>query len=864
MTQEILHKTIERHFGDLLRLHQIPFELPTYLQDNLNYEIRPYQEQAMRHFIYTQRSDAADVAFKHQLFHMATGSGKTLVLAACILYLYKEHGYQNFLFFADSDAIVKKTKDNLTNSASPKYLFNPQGIVMEGESVQIQTVDVFPYDPAPHTIYIKVTSIQKLHGDLTEPRENSVTYDYLEDMKIVMLADEAHHYFAETRRNQKKLTKQEAEIRSWERTIETLLSLNPKNRLLGFSATFNLDNELLFEKLHDKIVYQYDLKKFMNSGYSKNVVLLQANEDDRQKMLNAILLSQYRKYVARDNGIDLKPIILFKSNTIAKSLETHQTFSTMIEGLTVEEVEDTVQKGWNIYRETTSIWNKMFSYYRNADLNMVVRDLQWDFTEETILNANDSKFLSEQNTLLLNTLEEADNPIRTIFAVAKLNEGWDVLNLYDIVRISEGASSTRTTTDSEAQLIGRGARYYPFVYEREKSYQRRFDTVDSDLKVIETLHYHTINENAYITNLNKSLEAANIQVKEDGSTRYDAKIKAKFKRTDLYKHGKIYINRAIPTSAEDYQEFKNYQVSPYFEMDYETAVEKQYGADREAGTVQTHAVEMKVDRRILQKAIQRNPFYWFDNLKEYVPSITSVDEFITSENFLGSLRITLSMPSNLTTDDLTPMEKLRIVEKFLQYAENKIRLNYMKLKGTPVFYGVQFAELIKDYYVEINQVRGRVGTMGEVVRTKNMRDHDWYIFDQAIVNGLERDMIDFINDYMDSLRERYEEVYLIRNERKVKLIEIDGTRGFMPDFLLYLKDEECTYQVFLEPKNKALHETDQWKEDFLLSLSERPDIEVLSENDDVRLLGIKFYSDDRDKKQEFKEDFQEKLLGTPV
>ncbi|MFJ7935545.1 DEAD/DEAH box helicase family protein [Sporosarcina sp. NPDC096371] len=859
MSREILHAQIEDEFS---KIFVSPPDIPQYVPDNLNHELRPYQEQALRHFMFTQQSDKADIAFNHQLFHMATGSGKTLVLAACILNLYKEHGYRNFLFFADSDAIVKKTKDNLTNSASQKYLFNPSGIVLEGEAVRIQTVDVFPYQPAPNTIYLQVTSIQKLHGELAEPKENGLTYETLEDLNIVMLADEAHHYFAETRRNQKKVTKQEAETRSWEKTIEKLLSLNSKNRLLGFSATFNLDNELLFEKLQNRIVYQYDLMRFMESGYSKNVILLQANEDDEQKMLNAVLLSQYRKYIAKDHGIDLKPIILFKSNTIAKSLETNRIFTDMIENLTMPNLEITIDKGVGIYGDTKSIWGKMFNYYKGINLVTLIRDLQWDFADETILNANDSKFLSEENTLLLNTLEEQDNPIRTIFAVAKLNEGWDVLNLFDIVRISEGTSGTRSTTDSEAQLIGRGARYNPFIYEGKKSYQRRFDTEDSDLKAIEMLHYHTINENAYIQNLNKSLEAAKIQIKEDGSTRLDAKIKTKFKRTDLYQTGKVYINRVIPTTPDEYQAFKDYNVSSDFEMDYETTVEKQYGAQSETVESHTHAVEMKADRRLLQKAIQRNPFYHFANLKEYVPSISSIDEFIVSENFLGGLKITLIVPIGLTADDLTPVEKLNAIEKFLLQASSRIRLNYMKMKGTPVFYGVRFAELIKDYYVEVNQVRGN--TMHEVVRERTMRDHDWYIYDKAIVNGLERDMIDFLNNYMETLREKYKEVYLIRNERKVKVTEIGGVRGFMPDFLLYLKDEEFTYQVFLEPKNSKLHEADQWKEDFLLSLSTRDDIEVLSENKNVRLLGIKFYSENSTKRSEFKVDFKEKLLDAAV
>ncbi|VXC00755.1 Restriction endonuclease subunit R [Exiguobacterium sp. 8A] len=856
MSKEILHTRIEERFKDIF---DQPPEVPDYLQKNLNHTIRPYQEEALRHLIYTQRSPQADVSFQNQLFHMATGSGKTLILAASILYLYQEHGYQNFLFFADSDAIVKKTRNNLTNSTSPKYLFKPEGIVLDGNKIQVQTVDTFPHQPAPNTIYLKVTSVQSLHNNLMEPKENEVTFETLEEMNIVMLADEAHHYFAETRRNQKSVTQEEAKVRSWERTIEQLLSLNPKNRLLGFSATLNLENEFLFEKLQNRIVYQYDLKRFMESGYSKNVVLLQTNEEDHQKMLHSVLLSQYRKYIAKDYGIDLKPIILFKSNNISKSIKTHRSFSQIVENLSISQLQKTIEHGLAVYKETTSIWNKMFKYYEDKDLINVIRDIQWDFTDKNLMNANDSKFLSVENTLLLNTLEEADNPIRAIFAVAKLNEGWDVLNLYDIVRISEGATGTRKTTDSEAQLIGRGARYYPFIYENNQSYQRRFDLIDSDLKAIETLHYHTINESSYIQNLSKSLETANIQVKEDGSVRYDAIIKPKFKRSDLYQTGKIYINQVVPTTPEDYQSFNSYNVASIYETDLETAKETEYKVNGETTTTRVHTVELSIDKVLWQKAIQRNPFYHFSNLKKYIPSISSADQFIESENFLSGVKILLTLPIGLLVEQLTPKQKLVIIEKFLFNTQNKIRLNYMKEKGTPLFYGVHFQDVIKDYYVQINQVRGKVTT--EVVRPKNMREHDWYIFNQAIVNGLEQNMIEFINSYMDELNNKYDEVYLIRNERKIKIVEIDGTRGFMPDFLLYLKDEETTYQVFLEPKNKLLYEQDKWKEDFLLALSKHQSFEVLSENEEVRLIGVKFYMAEPDKKLEFQEDFKNKLLN---
>ncbi|TRM11443.1 DEAD/DEAH box helicase [Lentibacillus cibarius] len=854
MTNEILHSRIEERFNDIF---ETPPEVPSYIYDNLSHHLRPYQEQALRHFIYTQRSDAADVSFNHLLFHMATGSGKTLVLAATILYLYKEHNQQNFIFFVNSDAIIKKTYDNLTNKSSSKYLFARDGIEIDGERISVQVVDTFPFISAENTIYLKLTTIQKLHMDLTNPRENGLTYESLEDHKFVLLADEAHHINALTRSDKKKLTTREAQEKTWENTVNRLLHLYPENRLIEYTATINLKDDTLFNKYKDKIVYQYDLKRFMQHGYSKNVVLLRANEDDNQKMLHAMLLSQYRKYVAKENGIDLKPIVLFKSNKIAISKEANASFFEIVRSLTVDQLTRVVEHGKAVHQNRNSIWHKMFQYYSEQNLANIIQDLQWDFTEETTINANDASFLSENNTLLLNTLEEVNNPIRTIFAVAKLNEGWDVLNLFDIVRISEGASNTKMTTDSEAQLIGRGARYYPFEYEGENAYIRRFDTSPSDLKVIETLHYHTINENSYIKNLQKSLETANIQVKEDAYNRLEAKVKPKVKNADWFKNGKIYVNKVIPTTPEDYQSLDSYNVSSEYEVNYESSIEQLFGSNQETVSGnKRHEQELNIDQRLLQKAIQRNKFYRFNNLKQYVPSISSMKEFLESDNFLGNLCIRISLPTSLSVDQLSPQQRLKIVEKFLAYAEKNIRSNYMKLKGTPIFEGIAFSKLINDYVVEMNKITN----MNEVVDTRNMRDHDWYIYDKAIVNNLESNFIDFINDYVEDLKEKYNDVYLIRNERKIKIVEIDGTRGFMPDFLLYMKDENTTYQVFLEPKGGHLYEQDKWKEEFLMSLSSRSDVEILSENEQVRLIGIKFYSSSPELKQKFKEDFIDKLF----
>ncbi|MGN7299085.1 DEAD/DEAH box helicase family protein [Ferdinandcohnia sp. SAFN-114] len=858
MSNEILHNRIGRRFNDIF---ETPPEVPKYIHDNLSRNLRPYQEQALEHFIYTQRTEVADISFNHLLFHMATGSGKTIVLAATILYLFKEKGHQNFVFFVNSDAIIKKTIDNLTNASSPKYLFNYSGIVIDGINVDVRVVDVFPSYPAKDTIYLKLTTIQKLHIDLSNPRENGLTYDSLKETNLVLLADEAHHINVLTRSDKKKLNTKEATEKTWESTVSKLLGLQSTNRLIEFTATIDLNNDALFEKYKDKIVYQYDLKKFMGDGYSKNVVLLRANEEDKDKMLQGILLSQYRKYVAQDYNISLKPIILFKSNKIATSIEANESFLSLVDNLTNESLQKVIERGLAVYQNENSIWRKMFLYYKNKDLGKVVLDLKWDFTNETILNANDSNFMSESNALLLNTLEDENNPIRAIFAVAKLNEGWDVLNLFDIVRISEGATNTKTSTDSEAQLIGRGARYYPFKFNNELSFTRRFDFDNSPLKVIETLHYHTINENSYIKNLEKSLETANIQVQEDKYERLEAKVKSKFKKQELFKTGKIYINKVVPTTPDDYQSFKDYNVSSTYEMLYETTVEQHYGTTQvnSAGS-NRHIEQLDISKNLLRKAIQRNSFFRFNNLRNFVPSISSIREFIEKKEFLGSLSINISLPQGISVGEISIQEKLNIVEKFISYVEKNIRSNYMKERGTPIFEGITFSNLINDYVIEISNINRSVSNVTQVVRTRNMKEHDWYIYDQAIVNGLENEMIDFINNYMEQLQEKYSEVYLIRNERKVKIVEFDGVRGFMPDFLLYLKDNQSTYQVFIEPKGENLREKDKWKEEFLLSLNTRTDVKILSENEKVRLIGIRFFSNNKDAKEEFREDFKEKLL----
>jgi len=63
--------------------------LPEYITKNLAEDktLRPYQEIAVKTFIFFFENNELEQC-RQLLFNMATGTGKTLVMACCILYLY--------------------------------------------------------------------------------------------------------------------------------------------------------------------------------------------------------------------------------------------------------------------------------------------------------------------------------------------------------------------------------------------------------------------------------------------------------------------------------------------------------------------------------------------------------------------------------------------------------------------------------------------------------------------------------------------------------------------------------------------------------------------------------------------------------
>ena len=189
------------------------------------------------------------------------------------------------------------------------------------------------------TINIHFTTIQGLHTRMQAPKENAVTIEDFRDYKVVMISDEAHHLNAETK-SKDKLTKDEAkEKASWEGTVSEIFRQHPENMLLEFTATVDLSNDAIRAKYADKILYDYSLRQFREDGYSKDIELRQADLPPEARMMQAMVLSQYRRKVAEAHGLHCKPVILMKSKTIKDSGDNEAAFTAMVAGLTGEALD---------------------------------------------------------------------------------------------------------------------------------------------------------------------------------------------------------------------------------------------------------------------------------------------------------------------------------------------------------------------------------------------------------------------------------------------------------------------------------------------------------------------------------------------
>jgi len=874
-------------------------EIPKYISDNLKYDFFDWQREAFQYFLLNEKRIEGKNEPTHLMFNMATGTGKTLVMASCILHYYKE-GYRKFIFFVNQKNIIYKTENNFIDSNHNKYLFADK-IVIDNGTIAIKKVETF--SESNEGIEIKLTTIQQLYNDIHIQKENQVLLDDLIKKDIVMLADEAHHLNTDTKKIQLEMDlhtelkegakAEEIEKKGWEHTvIELLLNKNGKkednkNVLLEFTATIP-EIQKVVDKYASKTISKFGLKEFLSAGYTKEINLLSSTLEKRERILQALLFSWYRHKIALKNNLsNWKPVILFRSKIIEESKTDFEEFLLMVKNLKVSDfdflknIEDKFIQGEGSYEQGKSRVLDLIKFIKNERINKseIITFIKDNFTDRNciITNSKTNKAKTKENIdedtdKLLNNLEDKDNHIRAIFTVNRLTEGWDVLNLFDIVRLYSGRDEGKddkgnrkagSTTISEIQLIGRGVRYYAFPYQDKIKNKRKFDeNLGNEMRVLEELYYHSDSDHRYIDELKRELKKKGLI--DDGRIEKRFNLKRDFAQSPFFKDVRIWKNEQIenPERKQKTLEYLKDNLELKFDVEILGIKEEEIDYDSEDSDRQRlniNDVNKKTitktikdfEKHIFDKAInikskKQNSLLRFESLMQEI-DIESIEELRTK--LVGDLKINL-VTIKESFDEISNKEKLEVLLKALDmiFAELKQHINPHK--------GTEFKDYsLADFFSE--EVRKNVKKDDDSKRLEDeLKYEDWYVVDQFYGTSEEKGLIEFIKDTIINLKNKYKEVYLLRNEEQYKIFDFNTGRGFQPDFILFLKDKtNLHYQVFVEPKGDNLLEKDEWKNVFLKEITEKySKKKVLKiEGKNYNLIGLPLFNEKN--KGEFEEEY---------
>lgn len=357
-----------------------------------------------------------DTEFPSFTFALATGVGKTRLMAAMVAYLYYTKGLKDFFILTPGETIYTKTIDNFTPS-SKKYVLDgltdfPLFNLITGENYTYANFGNQLFD----AVNIYVFNIQKIFNERTDVEFRFHRYqetlgssfaELLQQKDLVILMDESHRY----------------------RGVKSIKAINHLKPELGLEFTAT--------PISNNIVYSYTLGDAIN---------------DSKKALE----SQHNGNGAKGGYIKI-PYVIARSDDY-----------TYKGDLEMVKLEDGIRR----HREKKALIEE---YCKNNKLPFVLPVTL--LTTKNIQHAKDVKALIESDsffdgyykdkTLLITSESEVDsinqllrleepypvNKNEIVVHVDKLKEGWDVKNVYTIIPFR--ASISKTLIE---QTIGRGLR----------------------------------------------------------------------------------------------------------------------------------------------------------------------------------------------------------------------------------------------------------------------------------------------------------------------------------------------------------------------------------------------------------------------
>lgn len=378
------------------------------------FDLRDPNKEALRKLVFTLDGDYDPAVM--QVLNLATGVGKTYLMAAFVEYLRRQ-GVGNVMIVTPGKTVQAKTVQNfspcspryIAGSAVPPQVVTPRDysawVARQNGPAQLESGREVP-------LLAFIFNIQQLIAPKSEdgdthdgtqdamrrkPRrfdENAgVLFDYLKNLDdLVVIADESHLYGA------------------------SAVAFNAALRELNPAAAIGLTASV--DKKTDHVIFEYPLYRAIQDKYVKAPVLAfrkngygEGEASEEQQLRDALQLrdikqAYYDSYASSQNGQRVHAVAF----------------------VVCADVE-----------HATQVAN-------------LLRTPEYLGREEAVLQV-DSKHEDELTQRLLGELDLPHSPVLAVVSVNKLKEGWDVKNIAVIVTLRAMASEVLTQ-----QTMGRGLR----------------------------------------------------------------------------------------------------------------------------------------------------------------------------------------------------------------------------------------------------------------------------------------------------------------------------------------------------------------------------------------------------------------------
>lgn len=469
------------------------------IESLLRYSLRPYQLEALSAFnlFWKDGFDSRSLKQKtiqratddeNKVFEwpkigleMATGSGKTLLMGAAILYLWHK-GHRDFLILTPNTILFDKTIENFTPRAIKSIFgdgWNLTYNMVTGTSYRDKTCnyyrnrDISFYIFNMQKFYDKGSSGGKIAEDtmkgvpyVRRPIEDSLWKDdsgkhtisfieFLRERRPVIISDEAHHY-------------------QQSKTKEAIHELLP-SIVIEFTAT-SIERGGVNDMGQDNL-YKYSIQRYISEGYGKRIFALgcgkseekivdNVTDSDKQKLVWGMLVHLLKRGSLKAvNAPMKKAMILIKARTIQHADNVDKYLKNWSDNVTTE-VEDVLEQ---LNREQTDIVKLLRKHlpHQKKDISKLIKQL--DNVAKSVFTIHSENKDEEEVWTDYKTLD--DNNSEIVNQVKVFTEGIDYDNFYTIIVLGDTVENVGLAA---AQLIGRGLRLY-------KEY-REYDILDCDIK----------------------------------------------------------------------------------------------------------------------------------------------------------------------------------------------------------------------------------------------------------------------------------------------------------------------------------------------------------------------------------------------